>query len=388
MKEICIVTNYFPPETGAASNRISFLATLLSKKGYKVTVLCPLPNYPKGQIFKGYRRSFFRKEAQANISVHRLWLYATNSKNKWKRLFSMLSFSVSLLFYRCFKKPAEVVIIQSPPLLIAYSAIRLYVSKKRKVILNVSDLWPQAGLDLGALKKGKFYNYLKAIEAYNYTKADMVMGQSQEILDHVRSIHPQKEMVLYRNFPDIKFNTDPTISINAPVKIIYAGLLGVAQGILELCKHIKLPENVELHIYGDGPEKQALLQYLNSANKNNIICHGEVSKSELHTLYENHHIALVPLVRPILGSVPSKIFEIAHFGLPILYMAGGEGEHIVKEHTLGYVINTQDYKELNETLRTLKVKDLLDNRNEIKAIAKKYFVIEKQLQQLLNAIEA
>ena len=104
MKEICIVTNYFPPETGAASNRISFLATLLAKKGYNVTVLCPLPNYPKGQIFKGYRRSFFRKEAQATISVHRLWLYATNSTNKWKRLFSMLSFSVSLLFYRCFKK--------------------------------------------------------------------------------------------------------------------------------------------------------------------------------------------------------------------------------------------------------------------------------------------
>ena len=69
MKEICIVTNYFPPETGAASNRISFLATLLAKKGYKVTVLCPLPNYPKGQILKGYRRSFFRKEAQANIST-------------------------------------------------------------------------------------------------------------------------------------------------------------------------------------------------------------------------------------------------------------------------------------------------------------------------------
>ena len=30
----------------------------------------------------------------------------------------------------------------------------------------------------------------------------------------------------------------------------------------------------------------------------------------------------------------------------------------------------------------------IDNRIEIKAIAKKHFVIEKQLQQLLNAIEA
>jgi glycosyltransferase involved in cell wall biosynthesis len=388
MKDICIITNYFPPETGAASNRINFLATLLSNKGYKVTVVCPLPNYPKGRIFKGYRHSIFKAETQDNINIHRLWLYATNSKNKWKRLFSMLSFSVSLVLYRLFKKPADAVIVQSPPLLIANAALRLYATKKRKVILNVSDLWPQAGLDLGALKEGKFYNYLKAIESYNYLKADVILGQSKEILDHINTLRPFKNSILYRNYPNVTIEKEASTLTKKPIKIIYAGLLGVAQGVLSLCKHIILTENIELHIYGEGSEKEAIKQYLSKANKDKIIFHGEITKSELHNLYGNHHIALVPLVRPILGSVPSKIFELAHFGFPLLYMAGGEGAQIVNENAMGYTIPPQDYNALNNAISTLNAEDLISKRSQIIKVAKQKFVIEKQLQQLLNAIEA
>ena len=55
MKDILIITNYFPPETGAASNRIFHLAKGLQKHKYKVSVLTPLPNYPKGKVFEGFR---------------------------------------------------------------------------------------------------------------------------------------------------------------------------------------------------------------------------------------------------------------------------------------------------------------------------------------------
>ena len=55
MEKILIISNYFPPETGAASNRIATLATGLKDKGWDVSVLCPLPNYPDGKIFSEYK---------------------------------------------------------------------------------------------------------------------------------------------------------------------------------------------------------------------------------------------------------------------------------------------------------------------------------------------
>ena len=55
-KDILIITNYFPPEKGAAANRIFDMAKAYKNNGYEVLVVCPLPNYPKGKIFKAYKK--------------------------------------------------------------------------------------------------------------------------------------------------------------------------------------------------------------------------------------------------------------------------------------------------------------------------------------------
>ena len=196
MKKVCIITNYYPPEKGAAANRIETLALGLRAIGHDVVVICPLPNYPQGEIFKEYRWKLYEKEQQEGIDVRRLWIYATISTNKWKRLFAMLSFSTSLMVFKIFNSVPDTVIIQSPPLIIANTAIRLLKSKGRKLILNVSDLWPKAGVELGVLQPGKQLKKLEAIEHYNYKNANVILGQSHEILNHVRVLVPIKNCVL------------------------------------------------------------------------------------------------------------------------------------------------------------------------------------------------
>ena len=52
-KEILLISNYFPPEKGAASNRMYSVAEGLGNAGFKVKVVCPLPNYPTGKVFNG-----------------------------------------------------------------------------------------------------------------------------------------------------------------------------------------------------------------------------------------------------------------------------------------------------------------------------------------------
>ena len=142
MKDVLIITNYYPPETGAASNRIFHLAEGLQQRNFNVSILTPLPNYPQGRIFESYRGKFKHTSKEKNITIHRLWIYASNSKNKFLRLLAMVSYSFSLVWYFCFNKIPKKVIIQSPPLLVAFTALFFLRSKNRKLILNVSDLVP------------------------------------------------------------------------------------------------------------------------------------------------------------------------------------------------------------------------------------------------------
>ena len=202
MKDILIITSYFPPETGAASNRIFHLSQGLSERDFHVSILTPLPNYPRGKIFDNYKGAFKKTSFENNITVHRLWIYASNSKNKILRLIAMLSYSFSLIWFFIWNKIPKTVIVQSPPLIVAFTSMFFLRSKKRKLILNVSDLWPLAGLELGVFKRDLGYRFLEKIEHYNYKKAHLLLGQSEEILTHIISIWPNKETFLYRNYPD------------------------------------------------------------------------------------------------------------------------------------------------------------------------------------------
>ncbi|MFL0352903.1 glycosyltransferase family 4 protein [Xanthomarina sp. GH4-25] len=383
MKDVLIITSYFPPETGAASNRMFHLANGLQKRHYNVSVITPLPNYPTGKIFQEYKGKFKLTRIENNITIHRLWVYASNSNNKFLRLFAMLSYSFSLIWFFIWNKIPKTVIVQSPPLLVAFTCMFFLRSKKRKLILNVSDLWPIAGLELGAFKKNFSYQLLEKIERFNYKKAQLVLGQSEEILTHIKSIIPKKETFLYRNYPDFVV---PKVEIShpteEPIKLVYAGLLGVAQGIFKLCESLDY-SNLEFHIYGAGAEQSKIETFIANHPELPITFHGEISRIELHKALLKYDLTIIPLLNRIYGSVPSKIFEYARLGLPILYFGGGEGEHIVEKHQLGWIANAGDYQSLNRALTTIKKTDLnIELKEKIKKTAFKKFDFNNQLNTL------
>ncbi|TCK67791.1 glycosyltransferase involved in cell wall biosynthesis [Winogradskyella wandonensis] len=383
MKDILIISNYFPPEIGAASNRISQLAKSLSKD-YNVTVICPLPNYPTGKVFKNYNR----KETLNNVTVNRLWLYPSKSKNKFVRLFSILSFSLSIVWYFLWHRIPKTVIVNSPPLFVAYASLLFLSRKKHQLILNVSDLWPKSALELNAVKKGFGYNLLLKIERYNYRKADLISGQSEEILSHIKTIVTEKETILFRNYPDFeppKIETKNTSTLGK-IRIVYAGLLGVAQDIVSLAKNLDY-SNIEFHIYGSGAEEESLRAFIESNLKLPIIFHGSVSRAVLHHELLKYDATIIPLKNRIYGAVPSKIFEYSRLGLPIIYFGGGEGERIVKQNGLGWVAEAGNYNALNAVISKLKLSDFnSDSKREIQKTAIDNFNASVQLKALKELI--
>ncbi len=390
MEEILIISNYYPPEKGAASNRIEQLALKLCQNNYKVSVICPLGNYPKGELFDEYKGKFFVTENRDHIIVKRLWIYPSISKNSAVRIFSVLSFATSLFFYLVFKKTPHKIVIQSPPLLLSFISIFVLKLKNKKIILNISDLWPLAAVELKALKENSISHKLSLfLERFIYKKASIIIGQSNEIITHVKSLFPEKICYLYRNFPNHTLaHLNLTTEINQPIKIFYAGLLGIAQNVYEMCQKIDLNAlNIELHIFGDGAEKSQIETLIDSKKQKNIFFHPMMNRNDLHEKLKSFDIAIVPLKVRIYGSVPSKIFEYGALGFPILYFGGGEGERIVEENNLGWIAAVGNYTELNEILKSIsklnkQELDLMKKRNFERA--KKVFNLDNQMNVLIK----
>jgi glycosyltransferase involved in cell wall biosynthesis len=390
MKEILIISNYYPPEKGAAANRIEQLALKLHQNNYKVSVICPLGNYPKGKLFPKYKGKFSVTENQNNIAIKRLWIYPSVSKNLMIRVFSVVSFSLSLFFYLLFKKTPEKVIVQSPPLLLSFIAVFVLSIKNKKIILNISDLWPLAAIELKALKEFSFsHKFSLFIEQFIYKKSTVILGQSNEIITHVNSLFPDKKCYLYRNFPDHKIEHLELITVaNEPIKIFYAGLLGIAQGVLELCQKIDLNLlNIEFHIFGDGAEKSQIEALISSKKVKNIFFHGMMERNNLIEKLKSFDIAIVPLKVRIYGSVPSKIFEYGALGFPILYFGGGEGENIINENSMGWIASVENYEDLNEKLGVISKmskSDLLSLKKKIFTQTQMVFNLDNQMECLIN----
>lgn len=390
MREILIISNYYPPEKGAAANRIEQLALKLNKNKYKVSVICPLGNYPKGELFPEYKGKFSVTEYRETITVKRLWIYPSVSKNVLVRIISVLSFSLSLFFYLLFKKTPKKVVVQSPPLLLSFISVFVLSLKNKKIILNISDLWPLAAIELKALKANSFsHKFSLFLERFIYKKASLILGQSNEIITHIHSLYPNKKCFLYRNFPDHNISKmDLKTEENQPIKIFYAGLLGIAQGVLELCQKVDLKDlNIELHLFGDGAEKLQIEALISSQIASSLFFHGMLERKELHTQLQSFDVAIVPLKTRIFGSVPSKIFEYGSLGLPILYFGGGEGETIVSENNLGWVASVGNYSDLNEKLREISMlsKSGLDEmKKRIFNTAQQKFNLDNQMNDLIK----
>ncbi len=372
MEEILIISNYYPPEKGAAANRIEQLALKLQQNNYKVSVVCPLGNYPKGELFPEYQGKFSVTEHRDNVTVKRLWIYPSVSKNLLVRILSVLSFSLCLFGYLLFRKTPKKVIVQSPPLLLSFLSVFVLSLKNKKIILNISDLWPLAAIELQAVKAGSFSHKVSLfMERFIYKKATVIIGQSEEILTHVKTLFPEKKAFLYRNFPDHKANSLALKTMeNEPIKLFFAGLLGIAQGVFELYQQIDLNDlNIELHLFGDGAEKAAIESLIAEGKNPKIIYHGMLDRKALHETLMSYDIALVPLKTRIYGSVPSKIFEYTTLGFPVLYFGGGEGETIVAENQLGWVASVGDFEALNRQLAAISQL----SKSDLSALKQKVF---------------
>lgn len=362
---ITFLTQYFPPEMGAPQARLSELAQRFVRAGHEVTVLTAMPNYPTGQIYPGYG-GVFRREEFNGIPVLRTAIYPTQSIGLLKRLLNYFSFVLtSMVVGALYLKQTDYLLVESPPLFLGISAVVLSRAKRAKLIFNVSDLWPESAIRVGAIKQGSISARVGAwLERWCYKQAWLVTGQSRGILQSITERFPRVKTFHLSNGVDVrKFrpdiaNSDARQKMQGEDKVValYAGLHGIAQGLEQLidaAERVKNNSNIHFCLIGDGPEKDRLVEEAERQRLDNMTFLEPVPAAEIPGLVASADISLITLKMYIPGAVPSKLYEAMAAGRPIVLVAVGEAASIVERYNAGIAIKPGDIDALVQALLTL-----------------------------------
>jgi len=189
-----VLTQYFPPEIGAAQIRLAAVVRELVRLGHQVEVVTALPNYPGGQIYPEYHGRFYKKEQWEGVTVHRIWVYAAKGAGI-KRLLNYLSFTLTAIWGLRQAKRPDYLFVETPPLFLGITAY--LVAKKWRIpfILNVADLWLDAVQTLGIIKGGFLLRWARKLEIGLYRRAyhiSVVTEGLREILHTERQVPTQK----------------------------------------------------------------------------------------------------------------------------------------------------------------------------------------------------
>lgn len=372
--KLLILTQYFPPETGAPQNRLYELALRLTGYGVEVQILTAMPNYPKMEVFEDYKGLKAHQEKMDGMLVHRTKIYVTKSKGIFKRLLNYFSFVLSSFRYGKKMEDFDFVLCESPPLFLGYSAMRLSKKLNAKLIFNVSDLWPESAEKLGLVSNKFFLKMAYKLEKKCYEKSTLITGQTQGIVRDISERFPGKRTYWLPNGVDTSSVDPEKIEASgfrqkyglkeSDFVLFYGGILGHAQGldiIIKAANRLKEYQNIKFVLMGSGPLKGELEIEARSFGLKNVVFAEPVGRTEVASVIKEIDISVIPLrnLPLFLGAIPSKIFEVLSMKKPILLGVKGEAEDLfIREGKCGWSFEPENLEDM-----VLKINEIVANPN-------------------------
>jgi colanic acid biosynthesis glycosyl transferase WcaI len=373
---ILIVSHYYPPNEGAASYRMKLLAEYLVEKGHTLTVLTTLPHYPKGMIASAYQGQFASKQLENGVTVIRTWLLATPSPRISHKLISQVSFMLTASLRGLGIARPDVIFIEAQPMFTGFVGRFLSLLKGVPYAQNISDLWPDHLLSVGALQESdRTYKIARALMDSGYRQAKALTSMSpvwsrklseytQGQDDKIHTILRGVDLEMFR--PNIDTHAFRQKYQLGNARIV--SFIGTFATQYDFETQLNVAERLSHHddtlfVYIGTGSQQELVQRKAEKLKNvrliDWIPHEEIPQA--WNVSAVHHWAMHsnPLYE---GTIPAKLFEAFACGVPIVAAQNGEAAHMISESHGGVVVPTGDEVGLAHALeRVLNDEPLLQH---------------------------
>ena len=366
---ILFLTDNFYPELNAPASRTYDHCQTWSKLGHKVTVITCVPNFPTGRVFDGYKNKIYQVEYYGDIKVIRVWSFIAKNSGNLLRIIDFLSFMISSFFAGLLVKKPDLIIGTSPQFFTVCSAFALSLVRRKKWVFELRDLWPESIVEVGAMRESIAIKILKKIEYFLYKKANLIVSVTHSFKNILVSNGiPGEKIEVITNGVDLDFFNQGlakksdlrslTASTNCML-IGYFGTIGMAHRLETILLSAQIIQNEDFPIkfvfVGEGAEKDKLIELAQRLDLKNVSFIAGVKKQVLRNYWMDVDLSITHLRRSELfeSVIPSKIFESAAMGTPILHGVPGESADLVEKYGLGLNFGSEKPEELVEKIKYL-----------------------------------
>jgi len=353
MKHILIICQYFYPE----QFRINDMAFEWVKRGYKVTVVTGIPNYPEGKFYPGYGWFKNTKETVNGVEIHRIPLIARGS-SKLGLIANYFSFPFFGFWWSLFTKikADEVFMFETSPMNQCKVGVRYAKKHKIPCYLYVQDLWPENVEMITGIHSPLVVRPIERMVRKIYKGCTHIWGTSPSFVEGIRKYVDQAEHDKVSFWPQYaeEFYEPKEKVAHEGFNVIFTGNIGQAQGLEILPDAAKMIrdqriKNIKFTIVGDGRARKS---FEDAITRNGVWDMfefvGRVKPQEVPGLLATADAAFISFADDELfaKTIPAKLQSYMACAMPIIASAKGETARIIKEADCGLCSNIGDAEEL------------------------------------------
>lgn len=364
-KNILVISQYFYPEPF----RINDICREWVKRGYQVTVLTGIPNYPEGKFYKGYGLFKRRRESWDGTEIIRIPLIA-RGHTAIGMLLNYTSFVVSGFFWSHFTKLRADLVFTYEVSPMTQALIGVWYSKRRKIpnYLYVQDLWPENVEIVGGVKNRTVLRLIDKMVRYIYRYCQTIFATSQSFVERIREKVEETEKVRYWPqyaedfYRPLERESIAEVPQDGRFKIVFTGNIGFAQGLDILPKTAAVlkeqgTDDICFVIVGDGRYREQLMRETEELQVSDLFYFVDRQPPEkIPSILAACDAAFISFMDNSLFemTIPAKLQSYMACGMPIIAAASGETQRIIEEAKCGICAPIADDRQLAQAVEDVK----------------------------------
>lgn len=281
-----------------------------------------------------------------------LYVYSTKTgyrhdMSKWRRIAAFIHYAAKAFSRGLTIPDVDIVFATSTPLTIGLPAVLISKLRRKRLLFEVRDVWPDVPIAMGYVSNRLLIRLLKWFEKWIYGNSSHIIVLSQGMYDNLRAKGiSQDKMTVIENMSILylfdEAAKESVAGLEDKFVCIHPGTMGHVNGldfILDVAAEtLGIDDDIVYLLIGNGKMKQHLEQRVKNEQLTNVIIRDTIPKKEVVKAIKASHIGIMCVdsrYKILEDNSANKFFDFLAAGLPVLINYEGWQKEVIEDADCG-----------------------------------------------------